>query len=210
MSARTITVYRTQHGPVIREANGKWIAIRLMQRPMASLIQSYVRTRARDYKSFRATMEYKANSTNNTIFADADGDIAYFHGNFIPRRDDRFDWKHPVDGSDPATEWKGLLNVDETPHLLNPASGWLYNSNNWPWTAAGASSPKRRSDYPRYVENGGESARGVHAVRVLQNRRDFTLNGLIGAAYDPSSALVRQAHTGAGARVGSAAPLAMC
>jgi acyl-homoserine lactone acylase PvdQ len=198
MSSRTFTVYRNHHGPVIRAANGKWVTIRLMQRPMASLIQSYVRTRARDYKGFRATMEYKANSTNNTIFADADGDIAYFHGNFIPRRDDRFDWKHPVDGSDPHTEWQGLLNVDETPHLLNPASGWLYNSNNWPWTAAGASSPKR-SDYPRYVENGGESARGVHAVRLLQTRRDFTLNGLIAAAYDqalpwfdrPIPALVR-------------------
>ncbi len=185
MGSKTFTVYRTHHGPIIRAANGKWVAIRLMQRPVQALSQSYVRTRARDYKSFRATMEYKANSTNNTIFADADGEIAYFHGNFIPRRDDRFDWKHPVDGSNPATEWTGLLAVDEAPHLLNPKSGWLYNSNNWPWTAAGPSSPKRQ-DYPAYVENGGESARGVHAVRVLQDRKDFTLTGLIAAAYDPA------------------------
>ena len=83
-------------------------------------------------------MELKANSSNNTIFADADGDIAYFHGNFIPRRDTSFDWTKPVDGSNPATEWQGLHTVDETPHLLNPKSGWLYNTNNWPWSAAGA------------------------------------------------------------------------
>ncbi len=128
-------------------------------------------------------MELKANSSNNTIFADADGDIAYFHGNFIPRRDTSFDWTKPVDGSDPATEWKGLLTIDETPHLLNPTSGWLYNSNNWPWSAAGPSSPKKE-DYPAYVETGGESARGLHAVRVLQNKKDFTLDSLIAAAYD--------------------------
>ena len=107
-----------------------------------ALTQSYTRTKAKDYKSFRQTMELHTNSSNNTIFADADGDIAYFHGNFIPRRDTSFDWTKPVDGSNPATEWHGLLSVDETPHLLNPKSGWLYNSNNWPWSAAGAEQPE--------------------------------------------------------------------
>ncbi len=134
-------------------------------------------------KSYLETMELKANSSNNTIFADADGDIAYFHGNFIPRRDTSFDWTKPVDGSNPATEWQGLLSVDETPHLLNPKSGWLYNVNNWPWSAAGASSPKKE-DYPAYVENGGESARGLHAIRVLESKKDFTVDSLIAAAYD--------------------------
>jgi acyl-homoserine lactone acylase PvdQ len=183
MAQKKFTVYRTHHGPIVREQNGKWVAIRLMREPVKALTQSYTRTKARDYQAYRQTMELKANSSNNTIFADADGDIAYFHGNFIPRRDTRFDWTRPVDGSDPATEWQGLLSVDETPHLLNPKSGWLYNSNNWPWSAAGPSSPKKE-DYPPYVETGGESARGLHAIRVLENRKDFTLDSLIRAAFD--------------------------
>ena len=184
MSERTFTVYRTRHGPVIRKANGKWVSIRLMQEPVKALIQSYTRTKSRNYRSFRETMELHTNSSNNTVFADADGDIAYFHGNFIPRRDPHFDWTRPVDGSDPATEWKDLLSVDETPHLLNPASGWLYNSNNWPWSAAGASSP-RKEDFPAYVETGREETpRGVHALRVLKDRHDFTPASLIAAAYD--------------------------
>ena len=183
MAQKKFTVYRTHHGPIVREQNGKWVAIRLMREPVKALTQSYMRTKARDYQAYRQTMELKANSSNNTIFADADGDIAYFHGNFIPRRDTRFDWTKPVDGSNPATEWQGLLSVDETPHLLNPKSGWLYNSNNWPWSAAGPSSPKKE-DYPPYVETGGESARGLHAIRVLENRRDFTLDSLIRAAFD--------------------------
>jgi acyl-homoserine lactone acylase PvdQ len=88
-----------------------------------------------------------------------------------------------VDGSNPAAEWHGLHTVDETPHLLNPKTGWLYNANNWPWSAAGADSPKK-ADFPAYVETGGESARGRHAIRVLENKRDFTLDSLIAAAYD--------------------------
>jgi acyl-homoserine lactone acylase PvdQ len=183
MAEKKFTVYRTQHGPVIGEAGGKWLTIRLMREPGKALTQSYSRTKAKSYKAFRQTMELHTNSSNNTIFADADGDIAYFHGNFIPRRDPSFDWTKPVDGSNPATEWHGLLSVDETPHLLNPASGWLYNSNNWPWSAAGPSSPKKE-DFPPYVETGGESARGLHAIRVLQDKKDFNVDSLISAAYD--------------------------
>jgi acyl-homoserine lactone acylase PvdQ len=183
MAEKKFTVYRTHHGPIVREADGKWVSVRLMQEPAKALTQSYTRTKAKDYKSFRQTMELHTNSSNNTIFADGDGDIAYFHGNFIPRRDTSFDWTKPVDGSNPATEWHELLSVDETPRLLNPKNGWLYNSNNWPWSAAGPSSPKKE-DFPVYVETGGESARGLHAIRVLQDKKDFTVDSLMAAAYD--------------------------
>ncbi len=183
MAKREFTVYRTHHGPIVREADGKWVSVRLMQEPVKALTQSYSRTKARSYQAFRETMELHTNSSNNTIFADADGDIAYFHANFIPRRDTRFDWTKPVDGSDPATEWQAPLSVDETPHLLNPPNGWLYNSNDSPWSAAGPNSPKK-VEYPAYVESGGESARGHHAVRVLRDKKDFTPATLRDAAYD--------------------------
>ncbi len=184
MASRTFTIYRTQHGPVVREADGKWITIRLMQRPVEALSQSYLRTKARDWTAFRKVMDLKANSSNNTIYADADGNISYSHPHFIPRRDDRFDWTKPVDGSDPATDWKGLHTVEDSPFLKNPASGWLYNTNNWPYSAAGAASPKREA-FPSYMDNTGENPRGVHAIRVLSARSDFTLQRLLDAAFDP-------------------------
>ena len=115
MAKKEFTVYRTHHGPIVRESGGKWVSIRMMQDPIHALIESYSRTKATDYQSFRKTVELHANSSNNTIFADADGDIAYFHAGFIPRRDDRFDWTKPVDGSDTATEWHGLLTVRRDP-----------------------------------------------------------------------------------------------
>jgi acyl-homoserine-lactone acylase len=128
-------------------------------------------------------MELNTNSSNNTVYADADGNIAYFHGNFIPRRDARFDWRQPVDGSNPATEWQGLHTVDEIPHLLNPPNGWIQNTNNWPYSAAGEFSP-RESDFPSYMSYSGENARGRHAIRVLDGKTDFTKQSLIDAAYD--------------------------
>jgi acyl-homoserine-lactone acylase len=183
IAKREFTVYRSHHGPIIRAANGKWVAIRLMQDPVKALTQSYTRIKARNYAQFRRTMELHTNSSNNTIFADADGDIAYFHANFIPKRDPRFDWSKPVDGSNPATEWKGIHTVEESPLIRNPASGWLYNTNNWPFTAAGPSSPKKEN-YPAYMETGGENPRGIHAIRVLSAKKDFTPTSLIAAAFD--------------------------
>jgi acyl-homoserine lactone acylase PvdQ len=183
MAEKQFTVFRTHHGPIVRDESGKWVAVRMMFEPTKALTQSYSRTKARSYKAFRDTMELHTNSSNNTIYADADGNIAYFHANFIPRRDPRFDWTKPVDGSDPATEWGNLLSIDETPGLFNPASGWLYNTNNWPWSAAGPSSPKK-SAFPVYVERNGENPRGIHAIKVLENKKDFTVDSLIAAAYD--------------------------
>src|SRR3954471_575213 len=184
MSQKDFTIYHTHHGPIERAANGKWVAVRLMQRPVDALIQSFTRMKARNLKAFRQTMELHTNSSNNTTFADADGDIAYFHSNFIPRRDTSFDWTRPVDGSDPRTDWKGVLSVDETPNVLNPPNGWVYNTNNWPWSAAGPFSPKR-SDFPAYVElSKEESPRGRHALKVLPDKKDFTVASLISAAYD--------------------------
>jgi acyl-homoserine lactone acylase PvdQ len=180
---RRFTVYRTHHGPIVREANGKWVAVALMQKPIEALQESYLRTKARNYAEYRKTMELFANSSNNSIYADADGTIAYFHGNFIPRRDPKFDYTKPVDGSDPATGWKGLHTLAEIPQLKNPKVGWLYNANDWPWAAAGPDSPKKEA-FPAYVEKGGQSARGRHAVRVLEGRKDFTLDKLMAAAYD--------------------------
>src|SRR2546429_3279355 len=95
MAQKQFTVYRTHHGPIIREEGGKWVSIRLMQEPVKALTQSYTRTKAKNYQAFRQTMELHTNSSNNTIFADADGNIAYLHANFIPRRDPRFDWTKP-------------------------------------------------------------------------------------------------------------------
>jgi acyl-homoserine-lactone acylase len=183
LAEKTITAYFTHHGPIVREADGRWISVRLMQEPIKALTQSYLRTKARDYRAFAEVMEWRTNSSNNTVYADADGNIAYFHGNFMPIRDPRFDWTRPVDGSDPATEWRGLHAVKDTITLLNPPNGWIQNTNNWPFSAAGPHSP-RPQDYPAYMSVNPENPRGVHAVRVLENRKDFTLESLIAAAYD--------------------------
>ena len=182
-ASRTFTVYRTHHGPIVRAAEGKWISVRLMQKPVEALSQSFLRTKARTLAEYEKVMGLAANSSNNTVYADADGHIAYFHPQFVPRREDRFDWTRPVDGSDPATEWHGVHGIEDSPHVVDPPNGWIQNTNDWPYSAAGEYSPKR-DRFPRYMDTEGESPRGLHAIRVLEHRRNFTPERLRDAAFD--------------------------
>ncbi|GGW47139.1 penicillin amidase [Arenibacter certesii] len=181
---KTFPAYHTHHGPITHMAEDRWVATAMMWEPKKALEQSFIRTKQTGYKGFREMMDMRTNSSNNTVYADAEGNIAYFHGNFIPKRDPMFDYTKPVDGSDPRTDWQGLHTVDENILLLNPENGWFQNCNSTPYTAALEFSPKKE-DYPNYMSIDQENFRGVHAISLLKDRSDFTLDNLITLAHDP-------------------------
>ncbi len=183
MRQRTFVTYRTHHGPVTRAEGGRWIATALMWRPVAALEQSFLRTKQVDLDGYLRVAGLQANSSNATIFADRAGEIAYLHPQFVPRRADRFDYTRPVDGADPATDWQGLHPLASLPSAIDPPVGWVFNTNNEPWGAAGPDSP-RRGDFPRYMNSIGENDRGRHATALLTGRRDFTPEQLRLAAFD--------------------------
>ena len=188
MSSRTFPMYRTHHGPVTHMQDGKWVSTKINWDPVNALRQSFLRTKQKDHVEFREMMDIRTNSSNNTVYADSSGNIAYYHGNFMPRRDPAFNYSKPVDGANPATDWRGLHEVDETVTVTNPPNGWIQNSNSTPYTSAGENSPKRE-DYPAYMAPDAENFRGVHSVALLEAmeaRGDkLTLDGLIALSYDP-------------------------
>lgn len=185
LATKAFTIYRTQHGPVVRKEGERWISVALMHKPVEALTQSFVRTKARSYDEFRAAMLLYANSSNNTVFADAAGTIAYFHAGFVPRRDPSFDWTKPVDGADPRTAWGAPHTLDESPHVKDPPIGWIQNTNDGPYSSAGPDSP-RASAFPAYFDAVGETPRGVSATRVLSESRTlFTPESLLAVAFDP-------------------------
>lgn len=181
---KTFPAYHTHHGPITHMVAGQWTASAMMWQPVKALEQSYIRTKQDGYKGFREMMDIKTNSSNNTVYADVEGNIAYFHGNFVPKRDTRFNYSRPVDGSNPKTDWQGLHTVDENILLLNPENGWLQNCNSTPFTAAMEFSPKKEN-YPDYMSIDRENFRGVHAINLLKDKKDFTLDSLIDLAHDP-------------------------
>lgn len=181
--SKTYPIYRTHHGPITGIEDGKWTATAMLWDPVNALQQSFIRTKQESYQGFREMMELRTNSSNNTVYADSDGNIAYFHGNFVPKRDTTYDYSLPVDGATSATDWQGAHQVDETIMLLNPSNGWLQNCNSTPFTAAQEYSPKKEA-YPYYMATAPENHRGVHAIELLSKMDKIDLDGLIDLAYD--------------------------
>ncbi|MDW8330760.1 MAG: acylase [Cyclobacteriaceae bacterium] len=181
---KTFTIYRTHHGPITHAIDTAWVATAMLWDPVRALEQSYKRMKTASLEEFKKVLNLRTNSSNNTVYADADGNIAYFHGNFIPRRSSSFDYSKPVDGSNPATDWQGLHEVNETVQVINPANGWIQNCNSTPFTSALEYSPKKEN-YPVYMAPDPENFRGIHAVRILTGQRNINLDKLIELAYDP-------------------------
>jgi acyl-homoserine-lactone acylase len=180
---RSITGYYTHHGPVLGSRDGKWLALKANNRSYNALLESWLITKANTFAEYKKAMGLLSNGTNNTVYADDQGNIAFWYGNFMPKRDPKLDWTLPVDGTISATEWQGLHSLDEIVHVYNPATGWIENCNSTPFTSSGKSSPDK-SKYPAYMAPDGQNYRAINAIKLLKDARKLTLDQLISKGYD--------------------------
>ncbi len=178
-----VTAYYTQHGPLMAMRNNEWISVKSNNRSLNALIQSWQRTKARGFEDYKKIMALRSNTSNNTVFADNGGHIAYWHGNFVPKRAAAVNWSKVVDGTTSSTEWKGLHTLDELVHVYDPASGYIQNCNSTPFTCSGSSSPKR-TDYPAYMAPDGDNFRAINAARLLNSNDNYTIDKIIATGYD--------------------------
>lgn len=180
---RKFTVYRTHHGPIVSEINGKWIALKTINANIELLAMHWEKMKAKNLRQFKAALDRRVMTGSNIVYADRDGNIAYWHGNFVPRKDSSLDWKRPVDGSTAATEWQDAYPLDSIPQYLNPANGWLQNCNSTVLWATG-SFDTAMSKMPRFMFPDGQTPRAVHAISVLSNIQHATAGDVIAASYD--------------------------
>jgi acyl-homoserine-lactone acylase len=183
LEEKSFKTYKTHHGPITHSNDTKWVATAMMWSPKKALEQSFMRTKNSNHREFNKVMDIRTNSSNNTVYADANGTIAYYHGNFIPKRDVSFDYTNPVDGSNPKTDWQGIHDLKDNIFVLNPPNGWIQNCNSTPFTCSDMYSPKRE-DYPNYMSSYPENFRGIHAIELLKKAENLTLDKLVELAYD--------------------------
>jgi acyl-homoserine lactone acylase PvdQ len=183
LATQSFTTYATHHGPVMGMRNGVWLSLRENNRSLDALLQSWMRTKADGFEAFKKVMNLRSNTSDNTVFADDAGNIAYWHGNYVPKRNPKFDYSQPLDGTTSATDWKGIHDLDETVHVYNPATGWIQNTNSTPFTVSGSSSPKKEA-FPAYMAPDAQNARAINAMRLLSTAKDLTLDGMIAIGYD--------------------------
>jgi acyl-homoserine-lactone acylase len=191
MVTREFQTLWTIHGPILTKQNGMPIAARLpMYESHGWMREWYDMTKARNLKELISAVAPHAMLFGNIMSAGTDGHIFYVYNAAIPIRDPKFDWTKPVDGSDPATEWKGYYPVSALPQLTDPKTGWMQNCNTSPFvlTTDGNPDPK---NYPPYMVREGiyagsdpQNPRGRASERILSAHAKFTLEEWAQVVFD--------------------------
>jgi acyl-homoserine-lactone acylase len=186
LEERRFAVRRTHHGPIVSDLDGRPLSIRLsMIEEGGWFDQWYAMSKARSFIQFRRALDRGAIPYMNVVYADRDGNIFYAYNGAVPRRRAGIDFLHPVDGSDPRTDWQGYHRFRDLPQVLNPASGFVQNTNSSPFfTTSGEDNPSAE-DFPAYMigpENYNPRARASH--RILQSKPLFTFDQWTQAATD--------------------------
>lgn len=135
-------VLRSVHGPVIRNDKGAF-AIRYGGIGRLEQLDAYYRiNKAKTFDEWEGQLSRLAIPSTNFIYADEKGTIAYVYNAAIPARPEgvEADWRGILPGNRSDLIWQGAVDYQTLPRIVNPASGWIYNSNNTPFTAAGAGS----------------------------------------------------------------------
>ena len=159
---------RSVHGPVIRRDHGTYALRYAGMDEIRQLEQYYRLGKARSFDEWRAAMAMQALPNINYVYADREGNIAYFYNATLPLRAEGYDWQAVLPGDTSETLWSEFLPFAELPQVVNPISGFVANSNHTPFRATtGPGNPDPADFSPTLGIETDMTNRGLRALELF-------------------------------------------
>ena len=179
------TIYRSVHGPVIRNKAGSF-AIRYAGIDNAKAVEQYYRnTKARNWEEWTRSMAIGGVPATNFIYADKTGRIAYIYNALFPQRKPGYDYTKVLPGDTSRDLWTSSVPFSGYPKVVDPKSGFVMNSNNTPFLAAGPGSEMNPADYsPLLGIERDQTNRGTRAAALLSAAGKLTPEQLLAIKFD--------------------------
>ena len=186
IETKSVTFRKTATGPVM-SYNGNQAVVAKVARlyDVGRLEQAVGMVRATNFQEWKKAFSRCAIPMFNVTYADREGNIFYAYNGSIPIRDEKFDWTRTVDGSDPATQWKGIHPFKDLPQVLNPESGYVQNCNGSPFFTTDSGNPQRE-DFPQYMVRDWnvDKRRGKLARELLSNANGVSFDWYQQLSFD--------------------------
>lgn len=178
-------VLRGMHGPVIQR-DGKSFALRYAgMGEYRQLEQYYKLNKADSFPSFMDAMAMNALPSINYVYADKDDNIGFIHNAQYPARNNAWDWQKDLPGDRSDLIWQGYRPYDAVPKLINPQSGFVFNSNNTPFSATDGPDNLRLENFPQSMGLAvNQTNRSMRVIELMNGTRPISRQRLLDLKFD--------------------------
>jgi len=130
------TIYESKYGPTFKTDDGIFAWRFVVGQSIKMAEQWYKMNKAKNYNEFKEALKIRGLASLNIIYADKEDNIYYLSNGRFPKRNPTYNWSKVLPGNTSETLWnQDLIPFDSLPQVLNPKSGWVFNTNNSPFSA---------------------------------------------------------------------------
>jgi acyl-homoserine-lactone acylase len=159
-------MYWSKYGPTVIAKNGTFSIRTPALFTIKALEQWYWMNKAKNFTEFYTALKMEAIPGYNVVYADRYDTIFYISNGIMPYRDKAYNWKRTVPGNTSKTLWTQFHPITDLPQVLNPSSGYLFNSNHSPFNATAAADNIKKENYDATM--GYETLDNNRSIRFMQ------------------------------------------
>lgn len=183
------------YGPVIKNDRGYFAFHTGAFDDIRAGEQWYRMNKARNFAEFKEALKMTAIPGFNIVYADANDTIYHLGNAKLPVRTEGYDWSKTLPGNTSKTLTSNYHPLEDLPSNLNPAAGFIFNTNN---SAFSSSAPGNNPDSADYDPLMGyriwENNRSARFLELMKERKKLNFDDFLSIKYDlqlPDSLLFR-------------------